>query len=73
MPTLLGTSLVDAYRNIGLTLYQPDLRAQMEADMKEIAEGRKGVEEVLGAGVREMEGVYAKINKNKQEMQRIFA
>ncbi len=39
MPTPLGQTLVEVYANIGVELYKPYLRAQMEADMKAIAEG----------------------------------
>lgn len=44
VPTALGTSLVDVYASIGIELYKPYLRAQMEADMKNIAEGKKAAE-----------------------------
>ena len=41
MPCKLGLSLVETYQKIGIDLYKPYLRAQMERDMKDIAEGRK--------------------------------
>lgn len=40
VPTPFGTSLVEVYQKLGIPLYKPFLRAQMEADMKAIAEGR---------------------------------
>ncbi len=45
--TLLGRSLVEIYKELGIKLYEPNLRAKMEEDMKAIAEGTKGCKEVL--------------------------
>ena len=39
--TLLGESLVEIYKELGIKLYEPHLRAKMEEDMKAIAEGTK--------------------------------
>ncbi len=39
VPTRLGLSLVEVYAKMGIDLYKPYLRAQMEADMKQIADG----------------------------------
>ena len=41
VPTRLGQSLVEVYAKMGIDLYKPYLRAQMELDMKAIAEGHK--------------------------------
>jgi DNA topoisomerase-3 len=41
VPCKLGLSLVETYQKIGIDLYKPYLRSQMERDMKEIAAGRK--------------------------------
>ena len=41
LPTALGSALVETYATLGIDLYKPYLRAQMEADMKNIAEGSK--------------------------------
>ena len=46
VPTRLGLSLVEVYAKMGIELYKPYLRAQMEADMKSIAEGEKTKEEI---------------------------
>ena len=37
VPTHVGVSLVEAYEHLGIELYKPYLRAQMENDMKLIA------------------------------------
>jgi DNA topoisomerase IA len=47
VPTLLGESLVGIYKKLGIKLYEPDLRAKMEKDMKSIAEGELESKDVL--------------------------
>lgn len=73
VPTQLGISLVETYRNIGLNLYEPKLRAKMEADMKDIAEGLKSKSQVLESSISDMTELYDKILKNKKQMQSTFA
>lgn len=47
-PTNLGRALIEAYNNMGLEeLSQPNLRAQLEVNLQEIAEGRRQKGEVL--------------------------
>ncbi len=41
VPTSLGVSLIEGYESLGIELYKPYLRAQMENDMKLIAQGVK--------------------------------
>ena len=40
-PSLIGTCLVKTYEHIGVELYKPYLRANMEKEMKEVCEGIK--------------------------------
>jgi len=40
-PTLIGTSLIKAYEKLGIPIYMPYIRAQMERDMKEVSEGKR--------------------------------
>ncbi|KAJ3278768.1 DNA topoisomerase 3-alpha, partial [Borealophlyctis nickersoniae] len=49
VPTVLGLSLVQAYdaMNLELSLAKPELRSQMEANMKKICEGTKTKEQVV--------------------------
>lgn len=51
MPRQLGLSLVQTYTKIGIDLYKPYLRAKMEKDMKEIAEGRMNRNDVLQTSI----------------------
>ncbi len=46
-PTNLGVALLSAYRALGYELGDPAKRAQMEADMKLICQGRKTKDEVV--------------------------
>jgi DNA topoisomerase-3 len=39
-PTLIGTCLIKTYEAIGIEIYKPYLRAQMEKDMKNVCDGR---------------------------------
>ena len=41
MPTALGVGLVETYESLNIELYKPYLRAEMERDMKRIADGEK--------------------------------
>jgi len=47
IPTSVGVSLVEAYEHVGIELYKPYLRAQMENDMKLIGQGTKSKDVVL--------------------------
>ena len=58
IPTRLGLSLVDVYAKMGIELYKPFLRAQMEADMKAIAQGRKSKQEIYDDSIKEMKRIF---------------
>lgn len=51
VPGLLGMGLVEGYDAMGLTISKPHLRAQLEADLKAISEGRKQPQQVLAEQV----------------------
>lgn len=51
VPGLLGMGLVEGYDAMGLTISKPHLRAQLEADLKAISEGRKQPQVVLAEQV----------------------
>lgn len=57
----MGVSLVEAYEHLGIELYKPYLRAQMENDMKLIAQGVKGKDEVLRGCVFEMNRIFHRV------------
>eukprot|EP00347_Sterkiella_histriomuscorum_P012229 403369401 len=61
-PTLLGQSLIDAYEEIGVDIHKPYLRAQMEREMRLIAEGKKSKDEFLKETLTQMEGVYDQVS-----------
>ena len=60
VPTRLGISLVEVYAKMGIDLYKPYLRAQMEADMKAIAEGRKTRNEIYTECLKEMKKIFVR-------------
>jgi len=67
-PTYVGNFLLDAYWKIGLSLHDPTLRAKMENDMKEIAEGNKTREEVVSDVLKEMKGNFNKLLNEEGKM-----
>ena len=73
VPTSLGTSLVEAYRTIGIELYKPYLRAQMEADMKAIADGSRQKQQVFDEALAEMNKIFMQTSSQASIFQRIFS
>ena len=62
MPSQIGINLVEAYENLGIELYKPYLRAQMENDMKLIALGQKPKDVVLRDCIHEMHRIFGKVH-----------
>ena len=60
VPTRLGQSLVEVYAKMGIDLYKPYLRAQMELDMKAIAEGVKTKQEIYTECLKEMRKIFVR-------------
>ncbi|CDW85516.1 dna topoisomerase [Stylonychia lemnae] len=68
IPTPMGINLIEAYEHLGLELYKPYLRAQMEIDMKLIAQGAKAKSQVLIDCIAEMKRIFDKVNQSCQTM-----
>lgn len=47
VPGFLGIALCEGYDSMGFQMSKPDLRAELEADLKAICEGQKNADEVL--------------------------
>lgn len=61
-PTTLGIALASAYEALGLlSLLQPQLRAQMELAMCDIANGAATKEQVVGAAVKLYEQIFSRL------------
>ncbi|GBP35686.1 DNA topoisomerase 3-alpha [Eumeta japonica] len=58
VPGLLGMGLVEGYDAMGLHISKPHLRAQLEADLKAISEGRKQPQAVLAEQIAKYKEVY---------------
>ncbi|XP_060606708.1 DNA topoisomerase 3-alpha-like isoform X2 [Ruditapes philippinarum] len=58
VPGQLGMGLVEGYDAMGYEMSKPHLRAELEADLKKICEGRKEKQEVLDAQVRKYREVF---------------
>ena len=67
-PTLIGTALVKVYEHIGIELYKPYLRSQMERDMKEVAEGNKNLEDLFLETTETMKKIYDRVYSLKDKM-----
>ena len=73
IPTRLGMSLVEVYAKMGIDLYKPYLRAQMEADMKAIAEGVKSRQEIYNECLKEMRKIFIRTIGMAQQFKSFFA
>jgi len=68
IPTTVGVSLVEAYEHVGIELYKPYLRAQMENDMKLIGQGTKSKDVVLRDCISEMSRIFKRVYENKDKL-----
>jgi DNA topoisomerase IA len=57
----MGYSLIKMYEAIGIPIYQPYLRAQMERDMKEVCDGLKPAQLVYREMHREMKNIFENV------------
>ncbi|CBZ26172.1 putative DNA topoisomerase III [Leishmania mexicana MHOM/GT/2001/U1103] len=65
VPTTLGIALASAYESLGLaSLLQPQLRAQMELAMGDIANGAATKEQVVAAAVQLYEEIFSRLMAN---------
>lgn len=67
VPTKLGLSLVHAYRSTVSELSNTKLRAEMESNVREIAEGKLDHQETVEKGLKRFEEVYARLDSMKDE------
>ncbi|KAH9598173.1 TOPRIM domain [Trypanosoma melophagium] len=69
VPTPLGIALASAYEVIGLlSLLQPQLRAQMELAMADIASGKATKDQVVDATVHLYREIFQKLSSSTQDM-----
>uniref|UniRef100_A0A8C2STD0 DNA topoisomerase n=1 Tax=Coturnix japonica TaxID=93934 RepID=A0A8C2STD0_COTJA len=76
LPGHLGMGLVEGYDSMGYEMSKPDLRAELEADLKLICEGKKDKSIVLQQQVQKYKQVFieavAKANKLDQALAQYF-
>lgn len=70
VPGLLGMGLVEGYDSMNLPLAQPELRAELEADLKRIAEGTRDPAVVLREQVDKYREVYKVITERALTLDR---
>ena len=67
-PTLLGTSLRYGYMGLGIEIYKPYLRAGMEREIKEVAEGLKQKDLIYNEMKQDMLKIYDKVFGNLERL-----
>ncbi|XP_068002650.1 DNA topoisomerase 3-alpha isoform X2 [Melanerpes formicivorus] len=76
LPGHLGMGLVEGYDSMGYEMSKPDLRAELEADLKLICEGKKDKSVVLQQQVQKYKQVFieavARANKLDQALAQYF-
>ena len=65
-------SLVETYQKIRIDLYKPYLRAAMEKDMKEIADGQKRADLAKSGCIEEMIKIFRIAFNKKDHIKDIF-
>ena len=68
MPGRLGMGLVDGYDEINFGMSKPHLRAQLEAGLKDICEGRKSKDDVLREQIAEYRRIFVQAQANFQKL-----
>ena len=58
---------------MGIELYKPYLRAQMEADCKAISEGRKSRQEIYAECLKEMRKIFVRTHGMSAQFRQFFA
>ena len=71
-PTAVGIGLVRAYQTLEMDFDKPSLRAQMEADCKQIEAGRKNKDNVILACMTAMRGRFSSLKNKTLEWQAKF-
>ena len=64
--TSTGKALVEAYQDMELQLYEPELRAEMEKDLSDVAEGLKKKDDVLKKYRELMSNAYRMVAEQKR-------
>ena len=67
-PTPVGLALYKAFKDIGLNVTEPELRANMERGLKSIADGGKQKSEVVNSCLEEMYNCYMYTESNIDHM-----
>ncbi|XP_049869431.1 DNA topoisomerase 3-alpha [Pectinophora gossypiella] len=73
VPGLLGMGLVEGYDAMGLNISKPHLRAQLEADLKAISEGRKQPQVVLAEQIAKYKEVYLTVTAEANKIDAALA
>lgn len=68
LPGQLGMGLVEGYNSMGYEMSKPNLRAELEADLKLVSEGRKDKESVLQQHIQKYKTVFIESAKKAKKL-----
>lgn len=68
VPGTLGMGLVEGYDSVNLPLAYPELRAELERDLKSICEGTRNPQDVLREQIEKYKEVYRVITARIEAM-----
>ncbi|KAL0992506.1 hypothetical protein UPYG_G00094240 [Umbra pygmaea] len=68
LPGELGMGLVEGYNSMGYEMSKPDLRAELEADLKLISDGRKEKQSVLSHHIKKYKAVFIESVKKAKRL-----
>uniref|UniRef100_A0A674ELQ5 DNA topoisomerase n=1 Tax=Salmo trutta TaxID=8032 RepID=A0A674ELQ5_SALTR len=68
LPGELGMGLVEGYNSMGYEMSKPDLRAELEADLKLVSEGRKDKQSVLRHHIHKYKTVFVESVKKAKRL-----
>ena len=66
-PTLKGTSMLKGYEQLGIELYKPALRRNMERMITDVAEGRKAERQAYAQMKEDMKKLFEKVFSKQNE------
>lgn len=69
VPRTLGMGLVEGYDNMGFEMSKPNLRAELEADLKRICEGQARPDEVLARQIQKYKTVFESAQRQVDKLE----
>lgn len=71
-PTPIGISLIHSYNQMNLKIAEPQLRANMEKQLKLVAEGKENKDKVLSENIQEYQEIMNSIKQQEENFGDLF-